>query len=488
MSVRRLPPKRRSQPHRYLQRNVPRRWRYRLGPPALRGRQFSGTRDFWLLFRRLLWSPVLWLMALLAFGLARSWGWAIVSGFVATFARLARSPERLPTEGLALDTPVGSPAFIDSVVGATGTGFAPGNSLVFLNNGDEFYPSMLGAIAEAERSVTIEGYIYWAGSIGQRFAEALAHKARTGVPVKILLDAIGSAAIGDDILRVLEGGGCQVAWFNPIHWYTLERTNHRTHRKSLVVDGAIGFTGGAGIADQWLGHGQDADHWRDLQLRLEGPAVVQLQTGFATNWLWTTGEVVAGPAYFPARAEAGSARVQALLGSPVSGVSALRLLFYLSLSCAVRNILIANPYFIPEPTAIELLLDARRRHVDVTLLLAGPLNDIWLARQNSVRLYGRLLKAGVRIYEYAPSMLHYKAMVVDECWAMIGTCNFDNRSLAFNEESNVTFLDPQLVDSLRRILLDDLSRSTLISAERWERRGLAARGLEFVASLLQEQL
>jgi cardiolipin synthase len=488
MSVRHRLPRKKSQPRKYLQRNVPRRWKYRLGPPSLRARQLSPTRDLWLTVRRTLWSREVWLLVAIAFGVARWWGCAALSGLLALLVRLARSAERLPTAGLALDFPVGSPAFIDSVVGTTGTGFMSGNALTLLNNGDEFYPAMLHAIEGAAHSVTIEGYIYWAGSIGQRFAEALAQRARAGVTVKILLDAIGSAAIGDDILQTLERGGCQVAWFNPIHWYTLERTNRRTHRKTLVIDGTIGFTGGAGIADQWLGHAQDTEHWRDLQLRLEGPAVGQLQTGFATNWLKSTGEIVTGPVFFPRHVDAGSVRVQALLGSPASGASALRMLYYLSLSCAIRSIVIANPYFVPEPTAIELLLDARRRQVDVTLLLAGELNDVWLARQNSVRLYGPLLAAGVKIHEYAPTMLHYKAMIVDDCWATIGTCNFDNRSFALNEESNVTFFDPVLLGSLCRILHADLSRATLVTLESWQRRGLKARAIELAASLLQDQV
>ena len=225
-----------------------------------------------------------------------------------------------------------SEAFVDSIVGATGAPFVPGNRLTVLNNGDEFYPAMLDAIHAAQRSVTIEAYIYWAGEIGLVFARALAERASSGVSVKILLDAVGSATIGTEILTTLEKGGCQLAWFHPIHWYTIGRFNHRTHRKTLVVDGRTGFTGGAGIADHWSGHAQDQDHWRDMQVRIEGPGVVPLQTGFMTNWLETTGELLSGPAYFPATPRVGDVPLQTIMSSPSIGSSAARTLYYCSRS------------------------------------------------------------------------------------------------------------------------------------------------------------
>src|SRR5690606_35684906 len=284
-------------------------------------------------------------------------------------------------------------------------------------------------------------------------------------------------------------GGCQVAWFNPPHWYTIGRFNHRTHRKSLVVDGRIGFTGGAGIADQWSGRAQDESHWRDMQIRLEGAGVLPLQTGFAQNWLQTTGELVTGDAFFPLlESDAPGVYVHTMLSSPSTGTSAARVLYYLAISSARRRILIANPYFVPDPSARDTLIAARRRGVDVAIMVAGRCNDAWLVRQNSTRLAGPLLEAGIAIHEYNRTMLHHKVMIVDDEWATIGTTNFDNRSFAFNEESNVSFHDPALVRQLVDAFHADLDGCEQLTLERWRRRGVVNRAMELVASLMQDQI
>ena len=288
--------------------------------------------------------------------------------------------------------------------------------------------------------------------IGRVFADALAEQAKAGRHVKILLDAIGSARIGPEILDVLEAGGCQVAWYNPIRWYTLGRINNRTHRKSLIVDGRVAFTGGAGIADHWQGNARGPDEWRDMQIRLEGPAVVPLQTGFAHNWQQTTGELLSGDAYYPIIDASGPLAVQTLLSSPETGASNVRTMYYLSIVCARESIYIANPYFVPDPVAIETLIDAKNRGVDVRIMVSGIRNDNWLARHNSVRLFGRLLDAGIEIQEFNRTMLHHKTMVVDRRWVTIGTTNFDNRSFAHNEESNVCVFDRALAGQAARHL------------------------------------
>jgi len=306
--------------------------------------------------------------------------------------------------------------------------------------------------------------------------------------VKILLDAIGSSSIGADILAILESGGCQIAWYNPIKWYTIGRFNNRTHRKSLIIDGRVGFTGGAGIADHWLGHAQDEDHWRDMQIRLEGTAVSPLQTGFAQNWLQRTRELVSGPIYYPEIEAAGPHAAVTLMSSPVTGASTVRIMYYLSIICARRTIWLANPYFVPDAAAIDTLIEAKRRGVDVRIMVSGMNNDSWLSRHNSIRLYGRLLEAGIEIYEYQRTMLHHKTMVVDSVWATIGTTNFDNRSFAHNEESNVCFYDELLVKQMEGTFQDDLNACVRIDLREWRRRGLWARGQEFVAAFLQEQV
>jgi cardiolipin synthase len=409
---------------------------------------------------------------------AREWWWAFGAGAMAIVSYLIAPVEAPPRYGLDHEFAVDSAEFTTTIAGATGVSFTRGNRLALLNNGDEFYPAMLEAIASARTSITIEAYIYWEGDIGRRFAGALADRARAGVRVKILLDAIGSSTIGNDILRILEAGGCQVAWFNPIHWYSIGRFNNRTHRKSLIVDGRVGFTGGAGIADVWLGHAQDRDHWRDVQIRIEGPAVVPLQTGFAQNWLETTRELVSGPMYYPPLDASGAHEALTIMSSPVTGASTVRIMYYLSIICARRTLWIGNPYFIPDAAAIDTLIEAKQRGVDVKIMVSGMNNDNWLSRQNSIRLYGRLLRAGIEIHEYCRTLLHHKTMMVDGVWGTVGTTNFDSRSFTHNEESNICFYDAELVAHMEQTFRDDLQVCTPVDLASWRRRGVAARAQE----------
>jgi cardiolipin synthase A/B len=416
------------------------------------------------------------------------WYWAVVTGLMGLVGYLMTPSEFPPRYGLDHELSVTDDEFVQTVVGATGVPFSARNSLTLLNNGDEFYPAMLEDIGKAEASITIEAYIYWSGQIGLAFARALAAKSKAGVNVKILLDAIGSASIGEEILQTLEDGQCELAWYNPIHWYSLGRFNHRTHRKSLIVDGKVGFTGGAGIADHWLGNAEDPRHWRDIQIRVEGPAVVPLQTGFAQNWLQTTHELISGPLYFPAPVPAGPLNVQTIMSSPEAGASSVRILYYLSIICARRSIFIANPYFIPDQSAIDILIEAKERGVDVRIMVSGINNDNWLARHNSVRLFRRLLEAGIEIHEYNRTMLHHKTMVVDNIWATVGTTNFDNRSFAHNEETNVCVYDREVARVLRQVFMADLEACARVELRTWRRRGLWAKTQEVIASVLQEQI
>ena len=447
----------------------------------------KGVLTFWTRARRLLWSW--WPWAIISFWAIANdhTGWTIGAGIMALVSYVIAPSAAPPRFGLDHEFTIDSPEFASTVAGASGSPFLPGNTLQLLNNGDAFYPPMLAAIRGAASSITVEAYIYWAGDIGQQFAAALAERAKAGCRVKILLDALGSATIGAEILATLTDGGCQVAWYNPIRWYTLGRFNNRTHRKSLIIDGRVAFTGGAGIADHWRGNARNPDEWRDMQIRLEGPAVVPLQTGFAHNWQQTTGELVSGEAYYPAIAPCGPLAVQTLLSSPETGASNVRTMYYLSIVCARESIHIANPYFLPDPVAIETLIEAKRRGVEVRIMVSGIRNDNWLARHNSVRLFGRLLAAGVEIQEFNRTMLHHKTMVVDGQWVTLGTANFDNRSFALNEESNVCFFDRGLAQELHAIFLDDLKGCTRVTQERWKKRGLWPRLQEFLASFLQEQ-
>ncbi len=476
-------PKPKSRPLAVLKRR-PRGWRREDVRPA----RAKGLLSVWGRLRRLIWSWWPWAFISVWLVTDSPSGWlAVVFGLVAILAYLASPAAEPPRYGLDHGIAVASPGFKRTMAGASGSMFVDGNALEILNNGDAFYPAMLEAVREATASITIEAYIYWAGEIGHAFAEALAAKARAGLPVKILLDAIGSAQIGRDILHILSDAGCQVAWYNPIRWYTLGRFNNRTHRKSLIVDGRIAFTGGAGIADHWRGDARNPGEWRDIQIRLEGPAVVPLQTGFAHNWQQTTGELVTGDAFYPVIAPAGRLAAQTLLSSPEAGASSVRTMYYLSISCARESVFIANPYFIPDPVATELLIDACKRGVDVRVMVSGIRNDNWLARHNSVRLFGPLLRAGIEIQEFNKTMLHHKTMVVDRRWVTIGTTNFDNRSFAHNEESNVCCIDRHLAAQLHDIFLADVDGCRRVTLKDWQRRGLLARSQELVASFLQEQ-
>jgi cardiolipin synthase A/B len=447
----------------------------------------KGVLTFWTRARRLLWSW--WPWAILSIWAIRydEWVWATLAGAMGLVSYLIAPPAAPPRFGLDHEFSIDSPEFTGTAAGASGSPFQDGNTLELLNNGDAFYPPMLAAIRGAKYSITIEAYIYWAGDIGLEFANALAERAAAGCPVKILLDAIGSASIGSEILHVLEAGGCQVAWYNPIRWYTLGRFNNRTHRKSLIIDGEVAFTGGAGIADHWRGNARGPHEWRDMQIRLEGPAVVPLQTGFAHNWQQTTGELLSGDAFYPSIEDRGPLAVQTILSSPETGASSVRTMYYLSIVCARRSIDIANPYFVPDPVAIQTLIEARQRGVDVRIMVSGIRNDNWLARQNSTRLFGRLLAAGIEIQEFNRTMLHHKTMVVDGRWVTIGTANFDNRSFAHNEESNVCALDAGLAAQLRATFEDDLGGCDRVTFEAWRTRGVWARLQEFVAAFLQEQ-
>ncbi len=446
-------------------------------------------RTVWGKVRQIFFSWWVWAIATIVALIFDSWFWAIGFGLMTALAFLIWPREVPPRVGLDHEFSVDDDEFLTTIAGATGVPFFEGNKIEILNNGDAFYPAMLKAIRQAQCSVTIEAYIYWAGNIGRRFADGLAERANSGVCVKILLDAVGSSTIGDEILEILERGGCQLAWYNPARPYSIGRFNHRTHRKSLIIDGRVAFTGGAGIADHWMGNAEDAQHWRDIQIRLEGPAVVPLQTGFAQNWLQSTGEVVTGFEFYPPIDEpAGKLAVQTILSSPETGASAARTFYYLSIAAARRTIFIANPYFIPDQGAIDLLVAAKARGVDVRIMVAGIHNDAWLARQNSVRLYYPLLKAGIQIFEYNHTMLHQKTMVVDGVWCTVGTTNFDSRSFAHNEENNVCFCDAHLAKQLEAIFNADIKGCELITLEKWQNRGIVSKAVQGVVSLFQEQV
>ena len=364
----------------------------------------------------------------------------------------------------------------------------PGNRITPLLNGDQAFPAMLEAIRSARHSITLEAYIFWPGTMGTTFAEALAERARAGVAVHLIIDGLGSQKLDEDLIDAMRQAGVQVVKFRPVRWYTLDRVNHRTHRKLLIVDGRVGFTGGLGIADLYLGHAQDKDHWRDGQFRAEGPVVGQLQAAFLDNWIETGGRLLHGTDYFPPLQSAGGAWAQAVYSSPGGGTEHLRLMYFLAVASASRSILIGNPYFVPNTLAVEMLVEARRRGVNVELIVPGPITDAGLVRRASRAKWGPLLEAGVKIYEYQPTMYHNKLMVVDDYWVSVGSANLDNRSFRLNDEANLNVFDESFARTQAEIFAQDRARSHRVTLEEWRGRPITERIEEMVAWVLRRQL
>jgi cardiolipin synthase len=360
--------------------------------------------------------------------------------------------------------------FVRAMGTLLGPALLEGNRVQVLLNGDQIFPAMLAAIRDARRTITFETYIYWSGEIGKAFAEALSERARAGVRVHVLLDWVGAGKIDDATIEQMETAGVEVKKYRPLHWYNLGRMNHRTHRKILVVDGKIGFTGGVGIADIWQGHAQDPEHWRDTHFRLEGPAVAQMQAAFLDNWLKVQPRVLHGDDYFPPLDSVGGSLAQVFKSSFGEGSESTRLMYLMSIAAARKSILLANAYFVPDSLAIEELVAARERGVRVEIIVPGKYIDSKIVRQASRGRWEKLLEAGVAIYEYQPTMYHVKVMVVDGLWSSVGSTNFDNRSFRLNDEANLNLLDEQFAAEQVKIFEHDLSRSKIVTLQAWRDR------------------
>ncbi len=383
---------------------------------------------------------------------------------------------------------VGDAQFARSMGNLLGPPLLPGNAVVELLNGDRIFPSMLEAIRGAKRTITFETYIYWSGKVGEEFTEALSERARAGVKVHVLLDWVGSGRIDDRYLERMEKSGAQVERYHPLSWYTLARLNHRTHRRLLVVDGRIGFTGGVGIGDEWLGDAQDGDHWRESHFRIEGPAVAQMQAAFLDNWLKTHSTVLDGDSYFPELPPVGDVRAQVFKSSSREGSESARMMYLLSIAAASESILISASYFVPDDLSVATLVEARKRGVLIRIILPGPVMDVEVTRKASRGRWGDLLEAGVEIYEYQPTMYHCKVMIVDGIWVSAGSTNFDNRSFRLNDEANLNVLDRDFARALTATFERDREKSRRITLEEWLRRPWKERVVEWFASLFRSQI
>jgi cardiolipin synthase len=390
--------------------------------------------------------------------------------------------------------PLDSPAFSRMLAVLSDAQDHPDTSVQVLANGERFYEAELEAIRAAESHICLEAYIFQKGEIASRFIEALTERARAGVKVRIVLDAVGSFNTWRrDFRGMLEAGG-EIYWYMPFRWHNWLRYNHRTHRELLIIDGRIGFLGGAGIADhwhkdrrQWITH-KKIRRWRDTMFRVEGRAVASLQSIFAENWVEASGELLTGVRYYPDCPSRGSAAVMVVDSTPSAGRSTrARMLFQTLIASAARSIHITTPYFLPDRGARKALVDAIRRGVDVKVIVPGKHSDHLLTRRSSRRIYGELLKWGAEIAEYRPSMLHAKILVVDGVWSVVGSTNFDSRSFGLNDEMNIAALDEGLADRLERDFQCDWADSRRITYRKWSRRPIFERFHEWLGWILERQ-
>ena len=400
---------------------------------------------------------------------------------------VSRAPRHI-TQQITHQYSVADPQFLRSMGVLLGPPLLGGNRVDTLVNGDQIFPAMLEAIRGARHTIDLESYIYWSGGIGQRFADALAERARAGVKVRVLLDWFGSHKMKQEYINEMGRAGVEVVRYHEPHWYHVQHLNNRTHRKLLVVDGAVGFTGGVGIADQWTGNAQDADHWRDTHYRIEGPAVAQLQAAFADNWTKMSGDVLHGDPYFPELKPAGNSPAQMFKSSIEGGAESMQLMYMLSLAAASQTIDLSMAYFIPDPLAMDHIVAAIRRGVRVRILLPGSHTDSKLVRAASRSYWGRILEAGGEIYEYQPTMFHCKVLVVDGLWVSVGSTNFDTRSFRLNDEANLNVYDREFAHRQTEQFERDLQRARRITYEEWHDRPLLEKAWDHTVAFFGPQL
>ena len=370
------------------------------------------------------------------------------------------------------------------------THIEPGNRVEVLRNGDESYPRLWKDLRSATRTISFQMYYAMPGALADTLAAILTERARAKVRVMVLLDAVGSSPITEEWIASLRTAGVNVQWLRPFHWYTLDKAQNRSHVRAIVVDGRVGYTGGFGIADKWQGNGLQPEQWRDTNARFEGPAVMQLQSAFMSAWAEVTGELLTGDLFFPRAGFDSTGPVTAglLYSAPSIGSTDAERFLALSISSARTTLYVTNSYFVPDDDFRRMLTEAAKRGVDVRILTSGDQTDIktttWAARAR----YEELLKGGVRIYEYTPVMIHAKTFVVDGHWSTIGTLNFDNRSLALNNESNLVVLDATIGNAMTSMFLSDLEHAVEIKLETFARRPWTQRILENGANLLSRLL
>jgi cardiolipin synthase len=383
---------------------------------------------------------------------------------------------------------VSDPQFRREMGVMLGPSILPGNHVTDLENGDEIFPAMLAAIRGAQRTITFETYIYWSGHIGKQFADALSARARAGVEVNVTIDWVGSVSMDAGQLKEMEDAGVHVERYRPLHWYNLARMNNRTHRKLLVVDGTVGFTGGVGIGDPWQGHAQDPEHWRDIHFRIEGPVVAQVQAAFNDNWIKTTGQILNGADYFPSLPRAGEMDAHLFLSSPAGGSESMHLMYLMAIAAAEHSIDLDAAYFIPDELITKALVAARHRGVRIRVVTPGKNTDSDAARMASKAGWGPLLMAGVEIYEYEPTMFHNKMLIVDRELVSVGSTNFDLRSFQLNDEASLNVYDQAFAERMTKVFEDDLVPTKRYTYDMWKHRPWKEKFAEKFILPLKSQL
>ncbi|HEY7442727.1 MAG TPA: phospholipase D-like domain-containing protein [Vicinamibacterales bacterium] len=380
-----------------------------------------------------------------------------------------------------------SPEFSYKLVATSQAVFYRGNRVEVLTNGANFYPAMLQAIRGATQSINLECYIFHPGKIADQFVEALIERASAGVTVTIVADAIGSARLGGTPVSRLRAAGCRIEFYQPLRWHRLARLNNRTHRELLIIDGRVGFIGGAGIADWWAIVEGTTRPWRDTMARVEGPVVTAMQGVFVENWLECCGEILIGDEYFPPLTSAGDTTALVVKSSPSDRATVSRVVFQLLIEAACKEVLIATPYFLPDKALRRVLIETVRRGIPLSVIVPGSSTDQRWVRLASRRMYGRLLEAGVRIFEYEQVMIHTKALIVDGTWGVLGTTNIDNRSFEHNDEVNIVMRDEAIAHRLTADYLRDVDDSREITLEAWQNRPLWEKLIGTVAWILERQ-
>ena len=406
----------------------------------------------------------------------------VAAGVIAILLMLAQDQETLMVRSATAADDPRHPAYIAALVGAPLTS---GNRYDVLTNGDQIFPAMLDAIRSAKRRISFETYIYDVGQVADQFTAALEEAARRGVRVNLVVDSVGGSGMKAADIKRLENAGCHIGKFHSIKWYNLEEVNYRTHRKILVVDGEIGFTGGAGVADHWLGHAQDKEHWRDTQFRMRGPVVRLVEAAFYENFSETAGQVEP-ELDDPTTAADDTGHSFALRSSPTGGSNDLKRLYVLAIGSARRTIDIATPYFLTDESSEWSLRDAVSRGVKIRILVEGDRTDAMPVKYASRNMYEKLMEMGIEIYEYQPTMMHAKTLVVDGAWSMFGSANFDNRSLELNDELNVGVSDRNLARRITDDFEQDLRVSARLDLPTWRKRSFLEKSREKFWSYFSE--